>query len=117
MIFITSWMHGGRIDCEAGQLRVVGRGQPKFVERVDEVTFNGARALRAGKQVYYATHVGLFQLTARGVELLRVMPGIDVRRDILDFTPMRLALPEHGRVQRVPQSIISGKRLALKLPA
>ena len=93
-----------RID--GAGLRIVKRGTPKFVERVDEITFNGRRALAAGKRVFYATHVGLFQLTRRGMELIQVMPGIDVRRDILAATPMPIVLPPSGAAPRVPSALL-----------
>ena len=42
-------------------------GRPKFVERVDEVTFSGPQALADGKRVYYVTHIGVIELTAGGM--------------------------------------------------
>ncbi|MGH7788641.1 MAG: malonate decarboxylase subunit alpha [Candidatus Binatia bacterium] len=107
IVFVSAWAVHGQYAVDQGTLRIVERGRPKFVERVDQVTFNGRRALAARKRVFYATHVGLFRLTARGMELARVMPGIDVRRDILDATPMRIVLPRSGRVPVVPASIFS----------
>jgi acyl CoA:acetate/3-ketoacid CoA transferase len=85
------------------------------MEQVDEVTFNGQEALRHGKQVFYVTHVGAFQLTARGMELIRVMPGIDIQRDILDASAMRIVLPENGIVPVVPENVVTGKGFRLTL--
>ena len=96
----------GELAIEDGRLRIARAGAPKFVERVDEVTFDGARALAAGKRVFYATHVGLFRLTRRGVELAAVMPGIDVRRDILRVAPMRIVRPRSGRVPLLPAALL-----------
>lgn len=86
---------------------------PRFVERVDEVTFNGQQALRAGKPVFYVTTVGVFRLTARGMELCEVMPGLDVRRDVVEATPMKVVLPEDGRVPVVEAAVASGQGFAL----
>jgi propionate CoA-transferase len=113
IIFVTSWMHRGEVAVENGRIRIVRRGAPKFVEHVDEVTFNGPRALTAGKRVWYVTHVGLFRLTARGVELAAVMPGIDVRRDILRGARMPIVLPRSGRVPRLPRGLVTGDALPL----
>src|SRR5262249_44081618 len=93
IVFVSGWMAHGEMRVTGGRVRVARRGTPKFVAAVDEITFNGARALAAGKQVFYATPVGLFHLTDRGVELAAVMPGIDVRRDIVDAVPMRVVVP------------------------
>jgi propionate CoA-transferase len=114
IVFVSAWMAHARIAIEDGKLRIVKRGTPKFVDRVDEITFNGPRAIAAGKHVFYATHVGLFQLTHRGMALVRVMPGIDVRMDILGGTAMEVVLPESGRVPVVPRSIVTGEGFALR---
>ncbi|HSP97263.1 MAG TPA: malonate decarboxylase subunit alpha [Candidatus Dormibacteraeota bacterium] len=113
LIFVAGWMRGGEIALDGGALRLRQRGRPKFVARVGEVTFNAAQALREGKRVYYATPVGLFRLTRRGVELCRVMPGIDVRRDVLEATPMRIVLPRSGRPEVIPAAVVTGEGFAL----
>ena len=115
IVFVSAWMHRGKLTVDGANLRIVQRGAPKFVDRVDETTFNGRRALRAGKRVFYATHVGLFRLTRRGMELTSVLPGIDVRRDILDVTPMKVVLPASGQVAVVPDAIVSGERVTMHL--
>lgn len=43
-----------------------GKGKPKFVERVNEITFNGQEALKRGAKVFYITHVGAFELRKKG---------------------------------------------------
>jgi propionate CoA-transferase len=114
IVFVSGWAIGGEIAVAGARVRVLKEGQPKFVERVREVTFNGPRALAAGKRVYYATPVGLFRLTAGGLELASVMPGVDVRRDILDATPIRVALPV-GEIPVVPAAVVSGDGFALRI--
>lgn len=108
LIFVCGWMRRGTMAVEHGSVRIRKHGASKFVERVQEVTFNGQRALRAGKKVFYATPVGLFRLTQRGVELESVFPGIDVRRDVLDLSPARIVLPISGDVPVFPPSIVTG---------
>lgn len=117
VIFVGSWMAGGRLSVEGGRLRILQPGRHKFMTQVDEVTFNGAEALRRGKQVYYATNVGTFRLTARGMELIEVMPGVDVERDILVGCPMPVVLPEHGPVPLIDAAIVTGQGFRLAWPA
>jgi len=114
VVFVSGWMRNGEIAIEGARVRIGKRGAPKFVERVREITFNGARALAAGKRVLYATPVGLFQLTHRGMELVRVMPGIDMRRDILDVAAMPVIVP-NGEIPVVADSVVSGEGFALHL--
>jgi propionate CoA-transferase len=115
LVFVSGWMRGGALGVEDGAVRVRRRGAPKFVERVSEVTFPAKRALEAGKRVFYVTPVGVFRLTGRGMELVSVVPGIDVRRDVLDVTPIDVVLPASGEVPTVPAEIVSGA--GFRLPA
>jgi propionate CoA-transferase len=114
IIFVSGWMRGGALGVENGTVRLRAFGTPKFLRRVSEVTFNGALALQARKTVFYATPVGLFRLTTRGMELVGVMPGIDVRNDVIAATPMKVVLPESGEVPALPHALITGK--GFKLP-
>ena len=115
IVFVSAWMVRGEITVEDGGIRVVQRGEPKFVEHVREITFNGPRALAAGKQVFYATPVGLFRLTERGMELVSIMPGIDVGRDVVAVARMAVVLPERGEIPIVPPAIVSGEGFILRL--
>ncbi len=115
IVFVSGWMRRGEMAVEDGAVRLRKPGTPKFVERVAEVTFNGPRALRAGKNVFYATPVGLFRLTPRGMELTSVMPGIDVRADILEATRMKIVLPTSGDVPVIPRSMVTGAGFHLRL--
>ncbi len=107
IVFVSTWMAHADVRADADGLHIAQRGTPKFVDRVDEITFSGPRALAAGKHVFYATHVGLFRLTARGVALVGLMPGIDLRRDVLDATTMKIVLPASGRVPRLPRTLFT----------
>jgi propionate CoA-transferase len=108
LVFVSGWMRSGALSVEGDALRVRRRGRPKFVDRVGEVTLHGQRALEAGKRIFYVTPVGVFRLTGRGMELTSVVPGIDVRRDVLAVTPIKVVLPPSDEVPRVPSAVVSG---------
>ncbi|MBI3785347.1 MAG: malonate decarboxylase subunit alpha [Deltaproteobacteria bacterium] len=116
IIFISGWMRNAEMAIEDGTVQFRKRGTPKFVKRVGEVTFNGEQALRAGKNVFYVTPVGLFRLTKRGVELAAVMPGIDVRRDIIEMARMPIVLPVSGQVRLISRSVVTGVGFHLPTP-
>ena len=107
VIFVGSWMADAAFQLAGGKLSITKPGKPKFVDHVDEITFSAVEALRRGKQVYYVTHVGIFQLTPDGLKLLYAMPGIDLQRDILDATGLPIALPE-GDIPWIPKSAVDG---------
>lgn len=113
IIFIGTWMAHAQMAIEDGELRILKPGTPKFVERVDEITFNGQEALKAGKNVFYCTNVGVFHLTERGMELVEVMPGVDIEKDIRAACPMKFVLPESGEVSTVPRDIVTGEGFML----
>lgn len=61
----------------------------KFVRQVDHLTFNGRYAAKRGQTVYYITERCVFQLTAEGIELIEIAPGLDLERDILSQMAFR----------------------------
>ncbi len=90
VIFVGSWMAKGKVKVKRGRTSISKKGMPKFIDKVDQVTFSGKAALAAGKNVFYLTDVGTFQLTDQGMVLIELREGIDVQRDILDFSVMRI---------------------------
>lgn len=73
------------VAIEDGALRIVKEGaQAKFVADVDQITFSGKRAARLGQPVLYVTERCVFELTAMGLKLVEIAPGIDLERDILN---------------------------------
>ena len=41
--------------------------------------------------------------------LIEVMPGIDIRKDILEACPMRVVLPDIGEVPVTETAIVTGR--------
>jgi propionate CoA-transferase len=114
VIFIGTWMAGADWEVEDGRLKLQKPGRPKFVGEVDEVTFNGARGLADGKQVYYVTSVGVFRLTHDGLEMIRRMPGVDLERDVMAHAEARLNIPKDIPV--VDASVVTGEKFRLTWP-
>ncbi len=80
------------VAVEAGALHIRSEGRArKFRERVEQITFSGARAAARGQPVLYVTERCVFSLGARGVAVIEIAPGVDIERDILahmDFAPI-----------------------------
>jgi len=85
IVFTTIFV--GRVDVEIGngQLKIVKEGNIiKFLNDVEQVSFNGQLALEDNKNVYYVTERAVFKLTHEGLELIEIAPGVDLQTDILD---------------------------------
>ena len=93
LVFAGTFMAGGlEVAIEDGRLRIVKEGRTrKFVESVEQITFNGLLAAERGQPVLYVTERCVFRLAAEGLELIEVAPGIDVDRDVvahMGFAPI-----------------------------
>ncbi|MBK7408322.1 MAG: hypothetical protein IPJ40_09815 [Saprospirales bacterium] len=114
VLFIGKWMHDAEFQVQENEVRLVRPGAPKFVEEVDEITFNGHEGIKAGKNVYYITNVGLFQLMPEGLTLRAVFPGIDVGKDILMQSKARIVVPPAGLIEVIDGGIVNGKGFRLE---
>ena len=74
---------GGAVD-----VRNVGSAA-KFVNKVEHITFSGQEALRRGQKVLFVTERAVFELTAGGVQLIEIAPGVELDKDILDVMEFR----------------------------
>ena len=86
VVFAGTFTAGGLELAVAGRRAAHRAGRPgaaSSAQTVQQVTFSGKVAAAAGKPVLYVTERCVFRLTAAGLELAEVAPGIDVERDIL----------------------------------
>ncbi|WKN44863.1 acyl CoA:acetate/3-ketoacid CoA transferase [Tunicatimonas pelagia] len=91
VVFCGSLAAKAEVAASDGKLTVQHPGKiKKFVDEVEQVTFNGHYARQQGQRVQYITERAVFRLTAEGLELTEIAPGVDLEQDVLammDFTP------------------------------
>lgn len=89
LIFTGAFSTGGLdVSVVDGRVRIEREGRvSKFVENVEQITFNGTLAANSGRRVLYVTERGVFELTRSGLRLIEVAPGIDIDRQILNLLP------------------------------
>ena len=120
VVFVGTFLAGGEVAIEEGQLQIVkpGKGR-KFIEEVEHRTFSGSHAVAKGQPVLYITERCVFQLTRDGMELIEVAPGIDVQRDILDqmdFIPVQKQPPRIMDLRIFRTEPMGLRRALLQLP-
>ncbi len=90
---------GTRLEIGDGRLGIARHGEgTKLVADVEQITFSGNEAIKRGQTVLYITERAVFQLTAQGVALTEVAPGIDVRRDVLERMAFAPVIPREPAV-------------------
>lgn len=93
VVFLGTFTAGGFKASVAGaKLAIEQEGKAKkFVAgTVEHVTFSGEYGHKSGQKILYITERCVFSLTATGIELVEIAPGVDLEKDILgqmDFTP------------------------------
>jgi propionate CoA-transferase len=93
VVFVGTFSAGSLdIAIEDGRLKILREGTcQKLVEAVEHRTFSGEYALKRGQPVLYVTERCVFALTAAGLELVEIAPGVDIERDIvaqMGFAPV-----------------------------
>ena len=83
---------GAEIAIADGKVNIAKEGSiAKFVEKVEQITFNGKRALAAGHEVLFVTERAVFKLEEEGLVLIEIAPGVDMEKDVIaqmDFKPV-----------------------------
>jgi acetate CoA-transferase len=85
VVFCGTLKAGGlKESVKEGKLFIDTEGKvKKFVNATDEITFNGAEAIKNGQEVIYVTERAVFILTKEGLVLTEIAPGVDLQRDVL----------------------------------
>ena len=113
VVFCGTLAVRAKTQLTGGTMRFLQQGKPKLVESVNQITFSGRYARASGQEVVYVTEAAVFRLTADGVRLEEVAPGIDVERDVIPqlgfhpllVEPMGVMAPELFREEPLPRSL------------
>ena len=93
VVFCGSFTAKGlKVKVEDKKLIIVNEGTTKkFINKLEQITFNGVYEAFKGKTVLYITERAVFQLKEEGLTLIEIAPGVDMEKDILaqmEFAPV-----------------------------
>ena len=93
VVFCGTFRAGGlKVAVEDGKLKILQEGKfSKFLPKVEQITFSGDLARTTGRKITYVTERAVFELTAKGLTLTEIAPGINLENEILnqmDFKPI-----------------------------
>lgn len=112
--FIGSFTAGRRdISFDGGQLDIRADGATKFVNDVASVTFSGEQAIKRGQRVRYITERCVMELTAQGLVITEIAPGVDLDRDILAHS--EFDIPVSPGVRLMDANLFDQAKIGLEL--
>jgi len=114
IVFSGNFNAGAKMSIENGKLAIHQEGTvAKFVEAVDQVSFSGRRAIEQGQDVTYVTERCVIKLTANGLVVTEIAPGVDAKRDIVAQAATPLKLSDNLRV--MDPALFQERLMGLKL--
>ena len=114
IVFCGTFTAGGlKEDFKDGKLEILqeGRGK-KLVKQVEQITFSGEYARQKGQKVFYVTERAVFELTEKGVTLIEIAPGVDLKKDVLDQMGF---VPVMGEVKLMDARLFGQEKMGLTL--
>lgn len=85
IIFSGYFNAGAKLGVADGKVRIDREGKvPKIVEKLDQTSFSGPRAIAEGKEILYVTERCVIKLTPQGLMVTEIAPGIDLKTQVLD---------------------------------
>jgi propionate CoA-transferase len=97
-----------------GKLRIEKEGKVrKLVKDVEQISFSGKRAVAQGQDVTYVTERCVMQLTAQGIVVTEIAPGVDLQSNILDQSEFPLIVAPD--LKTMDLRLFSPEKMGLRL--
>lgn len=97
-----------------GKLQILQEGRKKkYVSQVEQISFSGPTAFAQGQEVLYITERTVFRLTEKGLELIEIAPGIDLKTQVLPFIDFPVHLSPD--LKEMDTRIFTDAKMGLKI--
>ena len=114
IVFSGLYTVGAKIALENGTVRIEKEGKVrKLVERVEQISFSGRRAIAQGQDITYVTERCVLKLTPRGLMVTEIAPGIDLRRDVLEQAEFPLLVADDLKL--TPAAVLRPEPMGLTM--
>jgi propionate CoA-transferase len=98
IVFSGNFNAGARMRIADGRLVIDSEGKiAKFVDKVDQVSFSGARARAQDQHITYVTERCVIRLIDGRLVVTELAPGLDLKRDVLDQAATELLVADDLR--------------------
>jgi len=99
IVFSGMFNAGAKLSMADSKLVIEKEGKlKKLVNEVEHVTFSGRRAVEQGQDITYVTERCVMKLTADGIVLTEIAPGVDLQTHILDQSEFPLIVSDTLKV-------------------
>jgi propionate CoA-transferase len=107
---------GAKMDIVDGKLRIDREGKvKKLVKEVEQISFSGRRGVAQGQDVTYVTERCVMKLTAGGIVVTEIAPGVELQSNILDQSEFPLIVsPE---LKTMDNTLFGPEKMGLHLHA
>ena len=114
-VVFCSTFTGKGLDCafDNGRLEIRNEGSLiKFVNKLQQVSYNGPIARKKGQKMHYVTERAVFELRPEGLVLTEIAEGVDLQTQILDLMEFKPIISAELRV--IPTCIYRNGAFGLK---
>lgn len=100
IVFCSTFTGKGlEVSFEGGKVTIVKEGSLiKFVNQLQQISYNGIIARNKGQKMHYVTERAVFELTPDGLVLTEIANGIDLQTQILDLMEFKPIISENLKV-------------------
>jgi acyl CoA:acetate/3-ketoacid CoA transferase len=115
LVFSGFFTAGAKLELRDGRLVILQEGRSrKFVNEIEHVTFSGRMGVRRGQRITYVTERCVIDLTADGLLVREIAPGVNVQRDVVAQAECPLQVARDLKV--MDERLFHDAPLGLRLP-